>query len=228
MTITTKIVRQYQCCGQVMPVPVMIKKLACWRPPTPLYPPSYLPPYCPYQQQPQQQQQQLYPLQNYQPYPQPYPYPYPVNAMQQVQQVQQVQQMQQVQQVPQIQQQSQQINQIYAITAPNESIPPQHFQTQSTSSQNDSDPNYRLPPNYPIIEYSSELNVLPGNIVIQTTDAIPDGYLLCDGADVSRETEAKLFSVIGTFYGNGDGSTTFCLPDLEDEEQPQHHYMIKR
>jgi microcystin-dependent protein len=86
---------------------------------------------------------------------------------------------------------------------------------------------YRVPPSYPIIEYSNDISPLPGNIVIQTTERIPDGYLLCDGSDVSREVESSLFNAIGTFYGNGDGSTTFCLPDLEDEEQ-LNHYMIKR
>jgi microcystin-dependent protein len=40
------------------------------------------------------------------------------------------------------------------------------------------------------------------------------GYLLCDGAAVPRSTYATLFSVIGTDYGPGDGSTTFNVPDL--------------
>lgn len=44
---------------------------------------------------------------------------------------------------------------------------------------------------------------------------IPDGWLLCNGAAVSRTTYAKLFNVIGTRYGDGDGSTTFNLPNLE-------------
>jgi hypothetical protein len=42
----------------------------------------------------------------------------------------------------------------------------------------------------------------------------PTGYLLCDGAAVSRETYADLFAVISTTYGVGNGSTTFNLPDL--------------
>ena len=42
----------------------------------------------------------------------------------------------------------------------------------------------------------------------------PDGWLLCDGSAVSRETYASLYSVIGDSYGSGDGSTTFNLPDL--------------
>jgi len=42
------------------------------------------------------------------------------------------------------------------------------------------------------------------------------GYLLCDGSAVSRSTYASLFSIIGTTYGTGDGSTTFNLPLLTD------------
>jgi microcystin-dependent protein len=41
----------------------------------------------------------------------------------------------------------------------------------------------------------------------------PNGFLLCDGAAVSRTTYAALYAVIGTTYGTGDGSTTFNLPD---------------
>jgi len=41
----------------------------------------------------------------------------------------------------------------------------------------------------------------------------PEGYLFEDGSAVSRTTYAELFAVIGTTYGNGDGSTTFNLPD---------------
>lgn len=41
----------------------------------------------------------------------------------------------------------------------------------------------------------------------------PAGYLAEDGSAVSRTTYAKLFAVIGTTYGEGDGSTTFNLPD---------------
>ena len=45
----------------------------------------------------------------------------------------------------------------------------------------------------------------------------PDGYLVCNGASVSRETYADLFAVIGTTFGSGDGSTTFSLPNLIDK-----------
>lgn len=43
---------------------------------------------------------------------------------------------------------------------------------------------------------------------------VPNGFLLCDGQAVSRTTYSELFNVIGTTYGEGDGSTTFNLPDL--------------
>ena len=42
----------------------------------------------------------------------------------------------------------------------------------------------------------------------------PSGWLLCNGAVVSRTTYASLFAVIGTSGGSGDGATTFVLPDL--------------
>ena len=44
----------------------------------------------------------------------------------------------------------------------------------------------------------------------------PAGYLLCDGAAVSRTTYATLFAAIATNYGVGDGSTTFNVPNAKD------------
>lgn len=44
--------------------------------------------------------------------------------------------------------------------------------------------------------------------------AVPAAWYLCYGQAVSRTTYAALFSVIGTSWGAGDGSTTFNLPDL--------------
>lgn len=41
----------------------------------------------------------------------------------------------------------------------------------------------------------------------------PSGYLLCNGAAVSRTTYAALYAVVGNAFGHGDGSTTFNLPD---------------
>lgn len=42
----------------------------------------------------------------------------------------------------------------------------------------------------------------------------PEGWLACNGQNVSRTTYANLFNVVGTKYGAGDGSTTFTLPNL--------------
>jgi len=47
-----------------------------------------------------------------------------------------------------------------------------------------------------------------------TTSSYPTGYLRADGSAVSRTSYADLFSLIGTTYGTGDGSTTFNLPNL--------------
>ncbi len=57
---------------------------------------------------------------------------------------------------------------------------------------------------------------VPGEVKMWAgTDAnVPTGYLPCNGAAVSRTTYAGLFSVIGTAYGEGDGATTFNVPDL--------------
>lgn len=41
---------------------------------------------------------------------------------------------------------------------------------------------------------------------------IPDGYLYCNGAAVSRVTYAALFAKIKTYYGAGDGANTFNIP----------------
>lgn len=55
---------------------------------------------------------------------------------------------------------------------------------------------------------------LTGMIFAFAGNTLPDGYLSCDGSQVSRTTYKKLFDAIGTTYGTGDGSTTFNLPNL--------------
>lgn len=42
----------------------------------------------------------------------------------------------------------------------------------------------------------------------------PDGFLMCDGSEHSREEYPELFAVIGVIYGEGDGETTFNVPDM--------------
>lgn len=52
-----------------------------------------------------------------------------------------------------------------------------------------------------------------GGIIEWPAPVLPVGFLLCDGQQVSRVTYAKLYSVIGTIYGVGDGTNTFNVPD---------------
>tara|TARA_R100001086_G_scaffold87670_1_gene42846 strand:- start:658 stop:1242 length:585 start_codon:yes stop_codon:yes gene_type:complete len=53
-------------------------------------------------------------------------------------------------------------------------------------------------------------------IVPWSSSSVPSGFLECNGSNVSRSTYSALFAVIGTTYGSGDGSSTFGLPDLQD------------
>jgi len=55
--------------------------------------------------------------------------------------------------------------------------------------------------------------VITGAIQMWPTASAPSGYLNCDGSAVSRSTYSALFSLFGTTFGSGDGSTTFNLPN---------------
>lgn len=55
-----------------------------------------------------------------------------------------------------------------------------------------------------------------GTIISYGGNSIPEGFLACDGATVSRTTYVDLFAKIGTTYGEGDGSTTFNLPNYSN------------
>ena len=74
-------------------------------------------------------------------------------------------------------------------------------------------------------------NTVPTGTILDYTGAVaPDGYIVANGAELSRSTFSKLFqwvvannlmkdqSTIPTtahgYYGTGDGSTTFTIPDL--------------
>jgi len=60
-----------------------------------------------------------------------------------------------------------------------------------------------------------EVLLLPPGCVIPYAGPIaPAGWALCDGTTLDRITHSRLFEVIGTSFGEGDGSTTFHLPDL--------------
>ena len=53
-----------------------------------------------------------------------------------------------------------------------------------------------------------------GGMLIWWTDDIPTSFIKCDGSAISRGTYSALFTIIGTTYGVGDGSTTFNIPNL--------------
>jgi microcystin-dependent protein len=56
---------------------------------------------------------------------------------------------------------------------------------------------------------------MPAGMIMAFAAAVtPAGFLLCNGAAVSRVEFKDLFNVIGTTWGAGDGSTTFNVPDL--------------
>lgn len=78
--------------------------------------------------------------------------------------------------------------------------------------------------------YSSKRveELLPQSGVILTFagETAPEGYLLCNGAEVLRLEYPNLFNVIGTKYGEGNNLTTFSLPNLKDQVN-NLNYIIK-
>lgn len=55
-----------------------------------------------------------------------------------------------------------------------------------------------------------------GVINIYSGQNAPNGWLFCDGSEISRSTYSRLYSIIGTIYGAGDNSTTFNIPNLQE------------
>jgi microcystin-dependent protein len=47
--------------------------------------------------------------------------------------------------------------------------------------------------------------------------SVPNGWLLCNGAAVSRATYSALFVAIGTVWGAGNGTTTFNVPNAQND-----------
>tara|TARA_A100001035_G_scaffold93142_1_gene72943 strand:- start:2230 stop:3123 length:894 start_codon:yes stop_codon:yes gene_type:complete len=65
---------------------------------------------------------------------------------------------------------------------------------------------------------NASVTLIPtGMIAPFPTSGVPTGWLECNGAAVSRTTYADLFALISDDYGNGDGSSTFNLPDLRGQ-----------
>lgn len=69
----------------------------------------------------------------------------------------------------------------------------------------------------PSLAFKQEIAVFSaptGMVIYCLTQNVGDGWLAADGREVSRETYAALFNAIGTRFGDGNGVTTFTLPDL--------------
>lgn len=52
-----------------------------------------------------------------------------------------------------------------------------------------------------------------GDIKMSVRQDNYEGWLVCDGRTISRETYSALFAVIGTTFGNSGDANTFNLPD---------------
>lgn len=62
-------------------------------------------------------------------------------------------------------------------------------------------------------EISAAQVVQPGTMMWWPSTILPSGWIKRNGAAINRTTYAALFSVLGTTFGAGDGSTTFNLMD---------------
>jgi len=64
------------------------------------------------------------------------------------------------------------------------------------------------------------VNALPflvGQVCFFAMASAPPGFEVCDGGELDRTTHSSLFSVTGTLYGAGNGTTTFNKPQLLGE-----------
>lgn len=62
-------------------------------------------------------------------------------------------------------------------------------------------------------EISSLGTVVPVGAIFPAPVSALEGYLLCNGQEVSRTTYNRLFALLGVNFGGGDGISTFNVPD---------------
>ena len=65
--------------------------------------------------------------------------------------------------------------------------------------------------------YDKAVAAVPVGALLASFASSMEGYILCNGAAVSRTTYADLFAILDTAFGEGDGSTTFNLPDFRNK-----------
>jgi len=76
---------------------------------------------------------------------------------------------------------------------------------------------YAQLPSSPYSEAAFNATLFPAGMIVPfagPAENIPEGWLLCDGSEISRSDYANLYKAIGVCWGTGDNATTFNLPDL--------------
>ena len=103
------------------------------------------------------------------------------------------------------------------ITAQNINIENANITSANITSANITSANINTS-NITTLNILDSLNIIPAGMIMPTVSTnvlAPIGWLFCRGEAVSRTTYNRLFLVIGTIYGTGDGSTTFNLPNFQ-------------
>jgi microcystin-dependent protein len=72
------------------------------------------------------------------------------------------------------------------------------------------------PSSWSVLGEATTTEMPTGSVItwVGSPSSPPSGWLLCDGAAVSRSTYSDLFAITSTYFGAGDGTTTFNLPDF--------------
>ncbi len=68
----------------------------------------------------------------------------------------------------------------------------------------------------PYAKYAENAVAIPSGMIMAfagDTNRIPQGWMLCDGRELSRSDFADLYFAIGLAWGSGNGTSTFNIPD---------------
>ena len=63
----------------------------------------------------------------------------------------------------------------------------------------------------------NRFDALIGFVAYYCSETVPNGWLVCDGSEISVQNYKKLYDVIGVTFGGDATAGTFCLPDLRGE-----------
>ena len=97
-------------------------------------------------------------------------------------------------------------------------MPNQDYMGNTIFNQSLLDYRYYVSNENPLID---KYGFVPVGAIVQWYSGItiPDGWIYYLGQDISRTEYPELFEVLGTIWGEGDGSTTFGLPDQDYNEE---------